>query len=716
MILTNTQENTPVLSNVGEVGEFRIRNSAKAFSILSSGLYANKIRAIIRELSCNAYDSHVAAGCAERPFEVHLPTSLEPWFSVRDYGVGLSHQQVVNIYTTYFESTKTGSNDFVGALGLGSKSPFSYTENFGVTAVQNGHMGVYTAFINEQGVPSIALMTESATDEPNGVEVKFSVNDRADFEKFRNEAAAVYGWFVYPPTVTGASVSIQRPQYDRENIIPGVHVTNVTKGDHYGSSSYAVMGNIAYPIAVPNAQANLGTLAGLLNFGLVMYFDIGELDFQASREGLSYIPQTIDAIRRRLAAVNGVLTQVLTEDANAVPAGWQRAYFLRQRVSSNRLWEAPAEQYAANTNFSLYGRNAKYPRLTVGELKEKYNIVLRAFRKSWNRGSGLSGRNAERDWNSPADSPASYYWTFGVDAESQFVVNDIKTGALTRAKFHWRDTNGSAMVFVIEPADRTRPMLTDNFFQAIQQPPATQIHKASELRAPERQERRQARKDATILRLERRNQGQWNRRASDNDLVWREADQLSAFDGQKTHYYVALNGFEVISKHPISDVKGLLEDINDSDLFGTIITLYGVRKADLAQVEKLANWRPLDQAVLDRLTNVPENVMLGCVRSEAQGLEEVLNQVSRLTAQLAADHPLMAIYNAYGKANPINPTAMGRVLQQFKCQHVADTIKQKAREVEDVIGQYPLLGSLMKPRAEAVVEYVNLIDNRKVTK
>ena len=123
-------------------------NSAKAFSILSSGLYANKIRAIIRELSTNAYDSHVAAGCADRPFEVHLPTSLEPWFSVRDYGVGLSHQQVVNIYTTYFESTKTGSNDFVGALGLGSKSPFSYTENFGVTAVQNGHMGVYTALID----------------------------------------------------------------------------------------------------------------------------------------------------------------------------------------------------------------------------------------------------------------------------------------------------------------------------------------------------------------------------------------------------------------------------------------------------------------------------------------------------------------------------------------------------------------------------------------
>ena len=130
MKLIQNNDNQPILSNVGETGEFRIRNSAKAFSILSSGLYANKIRAIIRELSCNAVDSHVAAGKADVPFEVHLPTALSPWFSIRDFGTGLSHEQVTKIYTTYFESTKTDSNDFIGALGLGSKSPFSYTNNF----------------------------------------------------------------------------------------------------------------------------------------------------------------------------------------------------------------------------------------------------------------------------------------------------------------------------------------------------------------------------------------------------------------------------------------------------------------------------------------------------------------------------------------------------------------------------------------------------------
>ena len=45
MIVNDAPQNEAILSNVGEIGEFRIRNSAKAFSILSSGLYANKIKA-----------------------------------------------------------------------------------------------------------------------------------------------------------------------------------------------------------------------------------------------------------------------------------------------------------------------------------------------------------------------------------------------------------------------------------------------------------------------------------------------------------------------------------------------------------------------------------------------------------------------------------------------------------------------------------------------
>jgi len=40
MIINAAPQNEAIMSNVGEIGEFRIRNSAKAFNILSSGLYA----------------------------------------------------------------------------------------------------------------------------------------------------------------------------------------------------------------------------------------------------------------------------------------------------------------------------------------------------------------------------------------------------------------------------------------------------------------------------------------------------------------------------------------------------------------------------------------------------------------------------------------------------------------------------------------------------
>ena len=111
----------------------------------------------------------------------------------------------------------------IGALGLGSKSPFSYTDNFTVTAIKDGRKGIYSAFINDMGVPSIAMMAEEQTDEPSGVEVKFSVNDRYDFSKFADEARKVYRWFKEQPKVVGNLVTIDKPVYETENIVPCVH-------------------------------------------------------------------------------------------------------------------------------------------------------------------------------------------------------------------------------------------------------------------------------------------------------------------------------------------------------------------------------------------------------------------------------------------------------------------------------------------------------------
>jgi len=201
MILNEAKKNV-VVSGDFEQTNFKLKADPKAFNILSDKIYTNKVKAVIREISTNAYDAHVAAGNDE-PFDVHLPTDLEPWFSVRDYGTGLSHEDCMEIYTTYFHSTKTDSNDYVGALGLGSKSPYSVADSFTVTSWFNGCKRVYSAYKDENDCPQFALLTTDNTDEPNGIEVSVAASDCYEFEQ---EAVSVYKFFDKLPNINIDSV------------------------------------------------------------------------------------------------------------------------------------------------------------------------------------------------------------------------------------------------------------------------------------------------------------------------------------------------------------------------------------------------------------------------------------------------------------------------------------------------------------------------------
>ena len=79
MLVANAN-NSPALKfgNISE-SDFGIAASGKAFDILANALYQNKIGSIVREISCNASDSHIAAGTPELPIRIHVPTNMEPW-------------------------------------------------------------------------------------------------------------------------------------------------------------------------------------------------------------------------------------------------------------------------------------------------------------------------------------------------------------------------------------------------------------------------------------------------------------------------------------------------------------------------------------------------------------------------------------------------------------------------------------------------------------
>jgi sensor histidine kinase regulating citrate/malate metabolism len=80
--------------------------------------YSNTRLAVIREISANALDANTEAN-SKRKIEIVLPSNMNPTFSVRDFGGGLSQEDVFGLYSKYGKSTKRESNNYIGAFGIG---------------------------------------------------------------------------------------------------------------------------------------------------------------------------------------------------------------------------------------------------------------------------------------------------------------------------------------------------------------------------------------------------------------------------------------------------------------------------------------------------------------------------------------------------------------------------------------------------------------------
>lgn len=342
-------ENVREVSVSGEksTSDFRIATSAKAFKILSDGIYSDKVRAIIRELSTNANDSHVDAGKQDTPFDVHLPTMSEMYFSVRDYGTGMSKEKIENLYTTYFDSDRNSSDDFTGALGLGSKSPFSYTDSFTVESHFNGEKYIYNCHISNSGQPQVALLYEDKTEEPNGVEVKFSVN-RYDADEFIRKAPDVYYAFPVKPNLTGQNINF----IEKEVVDTGEDWDLLKRSYSRRNGAFALMGNVAYPIDVNpfidqltnNAREFLETAA------IDIYFRIGELDVSASREALSYDPLTIKNIVVKAERITQEFQAKVDKTASSAKNYWDAIKKLDKLINDYRS-SIPFTRVTPTTSF-----------------------------------------------------------------------------------------------------------------------------------------------------------------------------------------------------------------------------------------------------------------------------------------------------------------------------------------------------------------------------
>jgi hypothetical protein len=324
-------------SGLGEGNAFTIAASAKAFEVLSSNLYQNKILAVIREISCNAADAHRMAGLPLSGIKVHLPTYTEPYFAVRDFGPGLSHTDVLSLYTTYFRSTKDSDNSQIGGFGLGSKSPFAVADQFTVTSWHGGYKRSYICY-KDGGLPRVNSVGEQPCPlTETGIEVQVAARD---FHSWEREAANFFKWWPELPVITTGShgYKIEPITFAMDgclvspNKVDGLPEWAFLPG---GYTSQVFMGLVPYALswsAIPNVPKEVSDL--LYNTAVFLRLPIGAVSISPSREALSYDPSTCTVLLQKLREIVREAAKVFKTSLDEQPTLYDARKFIYSKENS----------------------------------------------------------------------------------------------------------------------------------------------------------------------------------------------------------------------------------------------------------------------------------------------------------------------------------------------------------------------------------------------
>ena len=411
-------------ANLGESNHFTIAQNAHAFRILSDGLYSDKITAILRELSTNAVDSHKMAGSTE-PFEIKLPSYIDPTFYVRDFGVGLSHENVMHLFSTYFQSDKSHNNDLTGGFGLGSKSPFSYTDSFSVASCYNDTKTTYNAYIAENGCPEIVAMCSEKTSNRNGVEISFPVK-REDFNEFARKLASVVSYLDIKPKVIGNDFYPVEINYTHKGDTWGLRCSD---GCYHNSYARIIMGGVAYPVDPDHFDRD--KYGSLIMSPLDLFLNIGEVAINPSREALNYRKPDIDKLCRIFDKTILEISKIFGAEVMAQPTIWDAVVSIE-----NMYAKTPAlRQILTMAKFLIDKEEIRYnwyPEKTVPE-----NFTLDTYRVS--------------NWGKKDHSFCNSQKTFGVRpaAKTVIILDDMVRGGLAKFNYYRKENNeGREIIFV----------------------------------------------------------------------------------------------------------------------------------------------------------------------------------------------------------------------------------------------------------------------------
>lgn len=304
------------LGGVG-LNQMGLNVNSLTFKTLIDGIYNNKLGAVIREISSNARDAHIKSENTD-PFEIILDTNnsnLVTKMTIKDYGNGLTKEEMIKYLCTLNSSSKRDSNDFIGFLGIGSKSPFSLVNNYNFTSYKDNNKIVLNFFRADNETPHYDIVTEPSDVTVNSVECNIIFyNQTIPVQDTLSEIYKQLILFDIQPRIIVNNIEENKTEiYEPENFFSKVteteHYFKLSRDDSpyyedlhrkYTSCNLLIsLGNVIYQYKISNYYNVRSTSADTYIFK----FDPQELSFNEGREFIVDVPANFDKIRNKLNSI-----------------------------------------------------------------------------------------------------------------------------------------------------------------------------------------------------------------------------------------------------------------------------------------------------------------------------------------------------------------------------------------------------------------------------
>ena len=247
-------------------------------------------------------------------------------------------------YGYYLSSTKREGNDQIGGFGLGSKSPFAYTDSFFVNTVYNGVRTKYLCYIDSTQLGAISEMSKEETTAGNSTEIIVPAKSEYDKQSFQNAILRQLGYFRNLKFI-GFVPPEREVLYEDEDCI-------VLKTPPI-MDAHIVLGNVAYNIDFKACALDYYG-SGVMNCGIGLKFKIGDLQPTLSREDIFWSDTVKQKVLKKLAIVRGVIRKQIELELEGEKdyARWWANVMLGKTKSFPRQWQFSGMKSAAKMNTS----------------------------------------------------------------------------------------------------------------------------------------------------------------------------------------------------------------------------------------------------------------------------------------------------------------------------------------------------------------------------